>query len=76
MSKWALSLTLADFSLLANYFSVKLTSEKIIKVAEDCNYLISKQILPEPSFDFFNAAQTSKFLLNNDTISYVICLAN
>ena len=45
LSKWKFSLTLASFSLLADYSSVQLTSKKTIKVAEDCKYLIFTQTL-------------------------------
>lgn len=42
-----LSLTLASFSLLADYLSLKLTDEKSIKAAKDCKYLTFTQNLPE-----------------------------
>ncbi len=41
ISKWQLSLTLTSISLLADYPSVKLTSENVIKAAKDCKYLTS-----------------------------------
>ncbi len=76
LSKWELSLTLAGFPSLADYSSVKLTSEETIKAVEDRKYLTSTQTLPEASFDFSRAAHTAKLSPDNDTISYVICLAN
>ena len=50
--KWQFSLTLASFSLLADYSSVKLTSEKTIKAIENYKYLTSTQNLPKVSFNF------------------------
>ncbi len=76
MFKWQLSSTLASISLLADYPSVKLTSENIIKVANDRNYLISTQNLLEASFDLSHLVQTVNISPNNDIISYFICLAN
>ena len=51
MFEWQLNLTLASFPLLADYSSVKLTSENIIKAIANCKYLNSIQNLPE---DFLN----------------------
>ena len=76
LSKWELSSTLVGFPSLADNSSVKLTSEKTIKAVEDCKYLTSTQTLPEISLDLSRTAQTTKLLSDNDTISYVICLAN
>ncbi len=76
VSEWQLSSTLASFPLLADYPSVKLTSENVIKAAEDRKYLTSTQHLPEASFDLSRLVQTVKFSPDNDTISYVICLAD
>ncbi len=76
MSEWQFSSTLASISLLADYPSVKLTSENVIKAAEDRKYLTSTQNLPEASFDLSRLVQTVKFSPDNDTISYVICFAN
>lgn len=74
--KCKFNLTLAGFFSLANYSLVRLTSKKIIKVVKDCKYLISTPILPETSLDLFHIAQIAKFLPDNDTISYIICLTN
>ena len=66
MSEWQLSLSaLANFPLLADYSSVKLTSEEPIKeskiMTKDCGNLTPTQHLPEASFDLFCAAQTVEF---------------
>lgn len=76
LSKWKFSLTLASFSLLADYLSVKLTSKEAVKAVKGCNYLTYIKTLPKASFNLFHATQTAKLLLDNDTISYVICLTN
>ena len=62
--------------MLGDYPSVKLTSENVSKAAEDRKYLTFIQNLLEASFNFLNPVQTVKFSPDNDTISYVICLAN
>ena len=78
MITWQFSLTLA--SLLADYLSVKLTSQKAIKAVEDRKYLIFTQNLPDASFNLFCVAQIAKFLPDDNDLSsqigYVICLAN
>ncbi len=76
MSEWQLSSTLASISLLADYPSVKLTSKNVIKAAEHCKCLTSIQNLPKAFFDLSCLVQKVKFLPDNDTFSYVICLAN
>ena len=81
MSEWQLShLALASFSSLADYSSIKLTSEKAVKSAKimtkDRKYLTSTQNLSEASFDFSRSAQKVKFTADIDIISYVICLAD
>ncbi len=68
MSKRQFNSTLASFLLLANYSFVKLTSEKAIKVVEDCKYLIYLQNLLDASFNLSYAIQIAIFLPNNDTI--------
>lgn len=65
ISKWQLSSTLANFPLLGDFPSVKLTSENAIKEVEDCKYLTSTQNLPEASFDFSHIAQTVEFFPDN-----------
>ena len=62
------SSTLASFPLLADCSSVKLTSEKAIKAAEDCKYLTYPQNLPDASFNLSRAAQTAKISPDNDTV--------
>lgn len=76
MFKWQFSSTLASFPLWADYPSIKLTSENVIKTAEDCKYFTSTHNLPKASFDLSRLVQTVQFLPNNDTISYVIYLSN
>ena len=81
MSEWQLSHSaLASFSSLADYSSIKLTSEKAVKSAKimtkDRKYLTSTQNLSEASFDFSRSAQKVKFTADIDIISYVICLAD
>ena len=66
LSKWELSLTLTGFFFLTDYSSVKLTSEKIFKVAKDCKYFTPIKTLLEASFDFFCITQIAKLLPNND----------
>ena len=51
--KWELSSILTSFLLLADYLSVKLISEKIIKAEKDDKYLTSIQPLSKSSLDFF-----------------------
>lgn len=68
-----------NFFLSADYLLIKLISEKAIKKVEDCKYHTSIQNLPNAFFNFFDAAQTAKFLLDNHTIQiigYFICLPN
>ena len=78
MFTWQFSLNLA--SLLADYLSVKLTSQKAVKAVENRKYLTSTQNLPDASFDLSCVAQTAKFSPNNNDLSsqigYVICLAD
>lgn len=69
-------MTLAGFSFLADYLSVRLTSKKIIQVAKDHKYFTSIQTLSETSFNLFYTTQTVKLLPDNNTISYVIYLIN
>ena len=80
MSKWQFSSTLASFPLLADYSSIKLTSEEAIKetkiMTKDCGNLTPTQHLPETSFDLTRSAQKVKFTADIDIISYVICLAD
>lgn len=65
---------MVDFSLLADYLSVELTSKKIIKVAKNRKYFTSIQSLLEISFNFSHAIWIAKLLLDNNTIRYVIYL--
>ena len=62
MSEWQLNhLALASFSLLADYLSIKLISEKAVKSAKvmtkNRKYFTSTQNLPEASFNYFCSAQ-------------------
>ena len=76
ISKWQLCLTLASFPLLADYPSVKMTSENIIKKTKDCKYFTFTQNLPDISFDLSCFIQIVQFLPDNNTISYVIYLSD
>lgn len=62
------SLNFVSFPLLADYSSIKFTSEKTIKAAKDCKYLTFTQYMPEASFDLSYAAQTVKFSLDNNAL--------
>lgn len=70
--KWQFNLTLADFFLLADYSSMKLTSEKVVKSAKimtkDYKYLTSIQNLLEMSFNLFCTIQKVKFTTNINII--------
>ncbi len=69
MSKWQYSSALASFPLLADYSSIKLTSDKAIKTAKTitkyCKYLTSTQNLSKVSLDLSRIAQTVNFLPDN-----------
>ena len=67
-NRFQFSSTLASFPSLADYSSVKLTSEKAIKAAEDHKYFTFTQNLPEASFNLSRAAQTVKFSPDNGII--------
>lgn len=76
MSEWQLRLTLTNFFSLAYYSSIKLNSEKIIKalkiMIKDCKYLIFVQNLPKASFNLSCSAQNVKFIIDIDTVQFVI----
>ena len=69
MSEWQFNSTLAIFLLLANYQSVKLTSEKAIKSAKTMTkyreYLTLTQNLPQAFFNLSRAVQTVEILLDD-----------
>lgn len=68
MPKWQLNSTLASFSLLRDYLSVKQTSENVIKAVENRKYLTSTQNPLENSFDLFSANQIVEILLRDITL--------
>ena len=76
MSKWQFSSTLASFPLLADYSSIKLTSEEAIKetkiMTKDCGNLTPTQHLPEASFDLSCTAQKVKFTADINTVQLVV----
>lgn len=68
ISKWEFSLTLTSF-LLADYLSVKLASQKRVKIVKDCQYLNFTKNLLNPSFDLYYVVQKAKFLSDNNDLS-------
>lgn len=69
-------MTLANFSSLTDYSSIKLTSEKAIKTEKDYKYFTAIQNPLKVFLYFFYNAQIVKFLPDNNTISYFICFDN
>lgn len=76
MFKWKFSLTLASFSLLADYSSIKLTSKKTVKsekiMKKNWKYLIFTQNWLKTCFNFSCPVQKVKFTTHINTIQVII----